>query len=223
MNIADVVQSLELVKQSLADGIQVDRIAKSANEVSWFGYRAGIFKNQYYPIEYQWLIDNGQYSFLLKDGSFLQFYYCFDGQGLKSGCVALYPRPIPSKVTEEEIYLTTEAALDMEDDSLSEHLMNIVEEIEQNDMIPANTSHIRFDFDRKVKTHEVSHIQFGGFNEARLPADFFPVPYAFVELISNVFTGFTFSVKSGARSHASNKALRNLSYDSLVGLIHKAM
>lgn len=219
MKIADVLQSLELIKQSLSQNIQNDLVRHSKEEVSWIGYRHGIFKNQYYPLEYQWLLDNRQYSYLLSNGAFLQFYYCFDDEGLLSGRAALYPRPIPSNCTEEEIWEAAESSQDM-DNQFSEYLLNVVEEIEMTGIIPPNTSHIRFDYDRKATSHEQSHLQFGGINDIRIPSDFFPTPYAFIELISDAFDGLKINTPTHARAHSTNKALRDLVCGSIISLSH---
>ncbi len=219
MKIADVLQSLELAKQSLSQHIQNDLVSYSKEAVSWIGYRHGIFKNQYYPLEYQWLLDNRQYSYLLSNGAFLQFYYCFDDEGLLSGRAALYPRPIPSNCTEEEIWEAAESIQDM-DGHFSEYLLNVVEEIEMTGTIPPNTSHIRFDYDRKVTSHEPAHLQFGGINDIRIPSDFFPTPHAFIELISDAFSGLKFNISNQARAHSANKALRNLACERIINLSH---
>ncbi|MDQ5769628.1 DUF2290 domain-containing protein [Thiothrix subterranea] len=220
MRVADISQSLEFVKNLLSDCLQSDLVLSSDRLVSWRGYKCGIFKDQYYPVEYQWLIDHHQYSYLLRDGSFFQFYYEFGRDGLNKARAAFYPRPISSNCKKEDIYGVAEACLDANDESLSEYLLNIVEEIERTGIVPPNTSHVRFDFDKEVTSHEVSHLQFGGIGNLRIPSDFFPTPLAFVEFISDLITDCNMSFQPSARSHSVNKALRNLVCNRVIGLKH---
>ena len=149
--------------------------------ISWFGYRPGMMRNAYYPMEYQQLIDTQQYSLLLSDGSFFQFYFSFEEQNLTAARLAYYPKPLSTIETQDDIFSSAEEALDREDITLYEHLYNWVELMDVGISSPANTSHIRFDYDPKAKSHCPSHLQFGAIQEFRIPADFVPQPLAFVE------------------------------------------
>lgn len=220
MTLADVTQSIQHIRSSLTAWIQADLVVVSKSDISWVNYRPGIYSNEYYPLEYQWLLDNRQYSFLLRDGSFLQFYYAFDDEGLLSARAALYPKPLPSKIVEEDLFTVAEAAQDMEEYDLSDHLLNVVEEIEKNSKYPSNTSHVRFDYDRKVKSHSKAHIQFGGLNDVRVEADFVPMPYAFVETIASAFCGFQLLQDTHAQAHSRHKALRKVAHGCLIHLAH---
>ncbi len=220
MNIADILQNIEFVKKVLSNYIQTNLISSSVDEISWRNYRPGVFNNHYYPLEYQWLLDNGQYSILLRNGAFFQFYYKFDGKGLRYAKLALYPRPIPSFAKSDDITALAEKSFDMDDLSLSEYLMNVVEEIDQTNIVPPNTSHVRFDFDREVNSHEISQLQFGGVNEVRIPANFFPIPYSFVELMASALDGVDIHPHLPAGSHSINKVLRKLECDRLISLAH---
>lgn len=151
--------------------------------ISWVGRTPGIIKGVYYPLEYQFLLDHQQYSLLLSDGSFFQFYYSFDAsKELEKACLTYYPQPMSTRDTVDELLEAAEEAFEREDEQLYEHLYNWTELLEIKQKAPSNTSHVRFDFDRKVSSHCQSHIQFSGVQELRLPADFFPQPLAFVQL-----------------------------------------
>lgn len=183
MKLAQVKQGMNHVLQLLAPIMQVNNIEYTANSLSWRGRTRGIYKEVYYPIEYQGLIDLRQYSILLTDGSFLQIYYDFDNQGLTAARLAYYPAPVSTKSTKEDIFDAADIAIERNEDELYEHLYNCIELLEGKSLYPVNTSHIRFDYDKNVTAHEPSHIQLGAIQELRVPANFFPQPLAFIELI----------------------------------------
>lgn len=220
MKIAEIMQSIAYVTASLKKSIQLNLVINDANSVSWRGYKSGIFKNTYYPLEYQWHLDNHQYSLILNDQSFFQFYYQFDEEGLKSARLAYYPRPISTIDTYDEHMSAAESAQDMEDEELCIHILNVAEEILNNSSYPTNTSHFRFDFDRSAATHEPSHIQFGGMNELRLPSNFFPLPYSFVYLVGSSFKDKKFQLEDAAISHSKGKQLSTKEMNSLISLVH---
>lgn len=185
MRLAHARQGLNNAIAYLGNAIQVQNTTVSENDrtISWRGRTTGILKGIYYPLEYQFLLDRQQYSALLSDGSFFQFYYLFDPEGkLKQARLAFFPAPISTRDSIEDLLCAAEGALDREDEQLYEHLYNWTEWLEIKQRAPSNTSHIRFDFDRSVTTHCQSHIQFSGVQELRVPADFFPQPLAFVQL-----------------------------------------
>lgn len=185
MRYAMAAQGVENAKDFLRSITQVDCISlQQGNKViTWNGHKPGIFKNVYYPLEYQYLIDHHQYSLLLADGSFFQFYYMFkDDDTLAKARLAYYPRPIATSDSLESLVVAADEALDREDEALYEHIFNWVELLEVKKQSPSNTSHIRFDYDDAVQAHAPSHIQFSGVQEFRVPAEFYPLPLAFIEL-----------------------------------------
>ncbi len=193
MRFALAAQGVENAARYLRSITQVSNIvvAQGEQKISWSGYTPGITKGVYYPLEYQFLLDRQQYSLLLADGSFFQFFYGFDAEdALLSARLAFYPRPLRTSDTSAEILDAAEDALDRLDDGLYEHLYNWNELMELGGQHPANTSHIRFDFDRNATTHSASHVQFGAINELRLDADFFPQPLAFVQLCGSLLANF---------------------------------
>lgn len=187
MRFSQVQQDLNNVKEYLlpiSQAIRIQIIPDDKN-ITWANRMPGIQNNAYYPFEYQFCIDNQQYSILLSDGSFFQFFYKFSEEGkLNAARLAYYPCPIPANTDTDGLIVGAENAVDREDEFLFQYLYNWVDILEATRKGPVNTSHIRFDYDSKTTAHEPAHMQFGGINNLRLPASFFPLPFAFVELIS---------------------------------------
>lgn len=178
-------RAIKAAKDFLSPVTQIDCICSqpSQKKISWLGRKPGIFKNAYYPLEYQYLLDNHQYSLLLTDGSFFQFFYEFDNtDSLKKAKLAYYPKPISTNDSIETLTAAADEALEREDEELYEHIFNWVEYMELQKKPPSNTSHVRFDYDRSTSSHAPSHIQFSGIQEFRVPAEFYPLPLTFIEL-----------------------------------------
>ncbi|MCG9940554.1 DUF2290 domain-containing protein [Providencia rettgeri] len=186
MNYSKICQSLNHVELFLKPILQQNLIRRDniTNTITWNNRKPGIFNNVYYPIEYQSCIDDFQYSLLLNDGSFFQFYYEFNNSSdnLKKAKLAFYPSPIDSKSSLDDIEAAAENAIEYSEE-LYNHLENWIQLLEIKKYYPANTSQIRFDYDSEVKSHEKSHLQFSGVNQLRIPAGFFPLPYAFVHMV----------------------------------------
>ncbi|QDD87709.1 DUF2290 domain-containing protein [Pseudomonas oryzihabitans] len=194
MKFAHAEQGIRNAIRHLASHTQVQNscIIHDELQITWQGRKPGIYKNSYYPIEYQKLLDSQQYSVLLSDGSFFQFYYGFDAtEKLQKGRLAFYPSPIKSSSSQDEIFVAAEEALDREDLDLYNHLYNWTELMESQGHSPCNTSHIRFDFDAAVTAHCQSHMQISGVQELRIAADFFPQPLAFVQICEAVVHGLS--------------------------------
>lgn len=76
---------------------------KHKEEISWADYSPGIFKNLYAK-EYETIIRNRQYSFLLKESKgCIQFHYAFNGDTLKKMKLCYYPYPLQLKETSDDI------------------------------------------------------------------------------------------------------------------------
>lgn len=222
MKFSQVQQSINHVLQCLKPVLQANHIEieDGGSSFSWRNRQTGIGQNIYYPVEYQHLIDTHQYSLLLQDGAFFQFYYRFDDKDkLISGRLAYYPPPIKTIDTVADLLGAAEAAIDREDDALYDHLFNWAELLESNKSVPANTSHIRFDYDPRTVAHEPSHLQFSGINELRLPSNFFPQPYAFIQLVAPLINGI--NEKNGTHiGHARNNCFLLPTVDALIRLSH---
>lgn len=190
MNYSNVLQGIENAKRFLRPYTQIDCVLTDTGSrvVSWRGRKPGVFKNTYYPMEYQYLIDHQQYSILLSDGSFFQFYYAFSDNKLAKARLAYYPRPIATSDSVAELENAAEGAIDRFDEDLYEHLYNWIELLDLQGKSPSNTSHIRFDYDANVTSHCKSHIQFGGVQELRVPSRCFPLPLVFIEMCIPIFS-----------------------------------
>lgn len=192
MRLAHARQGLNNALAYLNKAIQVQNtmVSDVDRTISWGGRVPGILKGVFYPLEYQSLLDRQQYSVLLSDGSFFQFYYLFDAEcELQQARLAFFPPPVSTRDSIEDILDAAEGALDREDSQLYDYLYNWTEWLEIRQRAPSNTSHVRFDFDRNVTSHCQAHIQFSGVQELRLPADFVPQPLAFVQLCETMISG----------------------------------
>lgn len=218
LNFSLVEQSLNHVEAFLKPVTQQKLIELKEREkvISWTSRKPGIYNEVYYPIEYQCVIDARQYSLLLKDGSFFQFFYEFDikTSELKKAKLAFYPSPVDSRNSLDDLNEAAEFAFEYNEE-LYNHLDNWIELLEIKKYFPANTSQVRFDYDGGVTTHEKAHLQFSSVNKLRLPADFFPLPYAFVLMVSELINGcskvdakhMSFTKRHGLKSTISNRII----------------
>ena len=104
MTLDSVYKNIEQSKKIFRSLILSTDYIKIKNEISWANYKAGIFKNLYAK-EYEIIIRNRQYSFLLKENKgCIQFYYSFDNSGsLEKMKLCYYPYPIELRDTMEDI------------------------------------------------------------------------------------------------------------------------
>jgi hypothetical protein len=220
MNFALVKQGVNHAITHLVEVTQVNNIelVDISRCVSWKGYKPGIQKNIYYSLEYQYLLDNQQYSLLLRDGSFFQFFFNFKSSNeLHAARLAYYPRPVKTLDLSDDLLVAANSALERDDDDLYDHLFNWVELLETDIGNPANTSHLRFDFDDTVTSHCKSHLQFGAVQEFRIPADFFPLPMAFIEMCGSLVSGFS-QISLAHLGFARNNKLRLQRRNELISL-----
>ncbi|ATS37578.1 MULTISPECIES: DUF2290 domain-containing protein [Xanthomonas] len=208
-SIAAVQQGMQHVRSVLRPILQVDRaIVGSSGVITWANRQRGIDRDIYYALEYQYLIDNAQYSFLLQDGSFVQMYYEFSALGLLKARLAYYPPPLRVNARAVDFLSAAESFYETQDgEKIGDHLFNWYEAIEENRDLPLNTSHLRFDFDRGVTSHAPSHIQYGALQDLRLAADCFPMPASFIEILSPML-GLDLDVSSVEVNHARNNIFR---------------
>lgn len=176
--------------------------------VSWPNYTPGIPTALAYAAEYQRLIDKKQFSFLLMDSSFFQFYFKFKNNTIISARLAYYPAPVKISGAFDDI---AEVAEHSGVDLLEELYFGAENWVERGiDII--NTSHLRLDYDSQASSHSPCHIQFGGINEMRLPSDDLINPFVFFEWICNG-TGKDF-VKG---HHYQHKAAYHLNRNFKIG------
>src|SRR5690606_34325583 len=134
--------------------------------------------------DFENMVDNRQFSFLLKDSSIIQIYYESDEANLVKYRLAYYPTPVVRKLTSEEIEdYFDEATNDLYLSYYSQLIDTFGEEI-----VYTNSNHIRFDYDSKVTSHFKNHIQFGGINDLRIPYKFLINPFCFIDfIIRNIY------------------------------------
>lgn len=104
MKINEVLKLLEDIKDLHKDLIITNNFEKiSDNILSWQNYKSGIYKNLYSK-EYEYIIKNRQYSFLLRDNfGCIQYYYEFKEGEICKIKMAYYPYPVKLKETSDDI------------------------------------------------------------------------------------------------------------------------
>ncbi|UOB51750.1 DUF2290 domain-containing protein [Acinetobacter junii] len=184
MRIKQINQSLKNIESIFSKIILTTNYYQNNNCISWKNYKAGILKNLSYPREFQILLDNSQYSFLLKDNSFIQFYYDFDENDNLISCrLAYYPVP---KFSNESL-VDFEAYSETCNEWLAEFYYDVMLDMLQNERSFSNNSHLRFDYDRNATSHSKCHLQFGGVNDFRLTSSYIASPFCFFHKIINDF------------------------------------
>lgn len=90
-----IYNNLELCRNSFRKFIVTSNYNRfSDGSISWDNYTPGIYKNLYAK-EYELIVRNRQYSFLLsEDRGCIQFYYSFDDGKLTKAKLAYYPYPV---------------------------------------------------------------------------------------------------------------------------------
>lgn len=182
---ANVVQSLGNIERVYSNLIMTTNVDQTNPKViTWKNYHSGILSNISYPREYQILVDTYQYSYLLKDNSFFQFYFSYDDKDILTKCkIAYYPAPTFTKESVENIEEYRETAAGWLCDILDEVALDMLE----NDTKLTQNSHIRFDYDAKVESHSKCHLQFGGINDFRIASKKLVLPFAFFTKIITDF------------------------------------
>jgi len=103
MTLEGVFSNIEQAESTFRNLIVSTYYTKKHNEISWNNYSTGIFKNLYAK-EYEMVIRNKQYSFLLKDNKgCIQFYYLFKDAKLSKMKLCYYPYPVELRDTIEDI------------------------------------------------------------------------------------------------------------------------
>ena len=188
VNPSDVHQDLKLTAHTFRSLILSTNFMRDGSAVTWGGYLSGINGTVHYVEEYDALVNERQYSLLLKDGAFIQAYFRYDEVGLSKGKLAFYPKPMicsTEVAALEERYIE---AGDAELERVYDILMEASGDCAAGALRLTNASHFRIDFDRDVKVHSKCHIQFGGINNLRIPLEKMPTPFVFVDfIVSNLF------------------------------------
>ncbi|MBN7769033.1 DUF2290 domain-containing protein [Marinobacter daepoensis] len=164
MDISDAKKKMDGIAGKFASIIQSSNYYIGGDTISWSPYRPGIDKYLAYAREYERLLNDRQFSFLLIDDSFIQFYYKWDEKGLEKARLAYYPKPLKVVENKEELLDFLE---ENETDALMEFYFGAVDWMESGVDI-VNTSHVRLDFDRDVEAHSSCHLQLGAINDLRI-------------------------------------------------------
>lgn len=103
MTLDSVYSNIEQTEKLFRSLIISTYYSKSNDEISWGNYIPGIFKNLYAK-EYEMLIRNKQYSFLLKDNKgCIQLVYLFKDNKLAKMKLCYYPYPVVLRDTTDDI------------------------------------------------------------------------------------------------------------------------
>lgn len=185
MSQAAVEQSLINIKSLFGTIIQSNNVNIGKNIISWDNYKPGILTNVGYLREYQQLLDNQQYSYLLIDNSFFQFYFDYDSKGNLVKCrLAYYPKPELAPETADELADYSSTASDFLADIMDEVALEMLE----HEISLTQNSHLRFDYDARVTSHSKCHLQFGGINDFRIASKHLILPFAFFSKIVSDFS-----------------------------------
>ena len=136
-----------------------DNSLSTTDAIAWGGYVAGIDKDLSYSDEYQQLISQRQFSFLLRDHSLIQVVYLFRAAAeLKKVRLAYHPPPHEASIDG--------APIDAPAEEWGTRL-----------------SHLRLDYAPEATTHAKSHLQVSGLPAIRVPLDVVVGPYLFLDFV----------------------------------------
>ncbi len=149
MDIEKVKELLDTLKDVHKKIIVTNNYEKiSDNIISWPNYKSGIFKNLYSK-EYEYIVRNRQYSFLLKDNlGCIQFYYEFEEKQVSKIKMAYYPYPIAlnDDISDIEHYIE-----DGNDENLLEYYYDIWEIFNHEFELNINDDELRSIFEKSQK------------------------------------------------------------------------
>lgn len=181
-NIDDLYKNLEETFKVFGCLILEHNYQKIDLTISWPNYKPGITKAIYYAREYEELINNRQFSFLLIDRTIIQIYYEFNRDDLTKYKLAFYPYPV---LTLENLNQVEDYYCDAYDETLCDFYQDLLKE---ESLKLTNTSHLRFDYDYAVTSHAQSELQIGAINNIRISAKVLIYPFVFIDfIIRNLF------------------------------------
>lgn len=146
MKIDEILKLLDYIKDLHKDIIITNNFEKISDTViSWKNYKSGIYKNLYSK-EYEYIIKNRQYSFLLRDNlGCIQFYYEFKKQEISKIKMSYYPYPVKLKETGDDI----ESYLDeVYDETLLDYYYDIWEIFNHEFELNINDTELRTIFEK---------------------------------------------------------------------------
>ncbi|CAJ1865497.1 DUF2290 domain-containing protein [Aeromonas jandaei] len=183
MDIQHVCNSLAVLSDVFSSFILTSNYCRNGDSLSWGQYKKGISNNILYSKEYENLLNDRQYSILMIDKSFFQFYYDFEGRTLKKMKLCYYPYPISVQEDSEQLeHYYVESGTER-----LELYYSSLMTLSDAGIMATNNSHIRADYDHKVTSHSKSHVQYSGINNFRMPFSKIVDPLMFFKFIySNV-------------------------------------
>lgn len=177
MTIDFISSNLDACKKGFSKIIQSTGYVVSSSEVSWSNYLMGIEKS-HYVFDYCKAVNNQQYSFLLTDGSFFQFYYRFGSDlQIEKARLAYYPKPSFLRLDSTGVENIIE-----QNDNILDGVDELYDFLDGGLSLDTNT-HVRFDYDKSCKSHEPNHIQFSAFHNFRIPSQVLLNPFIFIDFI----------------------------------------
>ncbi|AQW92101.1 DUF2290 domain-containing protein [Elizabethkingia anophelis] len=149
MGIEKIKEFLDTIKDVHKDIILTNNYDKvSDNTISWQNYKSGIFKNLYSK-EYEYIVRNRQYSFLLKDNlGCIQFYYQFDKGNISKIKMAYYPYPVVLNEVKDNIESYLDEAYD---ETLLEYYYDIWEIFNHEFELNINDDELKSVFEKSQK------------------------------------------------------------------------
>lgn len=155
--------------------------------LGWQGYERGISK-LFYVQDYRNLVTDRQFSCALKENDglqnqatkgLLQIIYDFDAGKLSKVRLAFYPQPIVVKAE----YIENEDFTDRNSEQELQTVYDVLSVLVGYKFDFTNTTHIRIDYDAEVTAHSKTHIQISGINDLRIPINFIPLPFHFIDFL----------------------------------------
>lgn len=180
MNLSCIKNSLDSINRLYRKLILTSNYVVEPGRTSWAGYKPGIYNKILYAREYELLLDSRQYSFLLVDKSFFQFFYEFDvDKKLTKAKLCYYPFPVECKDVDREL----EEYFDDSGTTILEAYYLGMSGLRELGIIASNSSHIRLDYDNEVTSHCKGHLQYSAINELRIPLNHMFDPLIFFDFI----------------------------------------
>ncbi|OIV40666.1 DUF2290 domain-containing protein [Flavobacterium johnsoniae] len=123
MKLSNIESELKLIENIFRELIITSNFKKISDDIiSWENYQTGIFKN-IYSKEYEFIIKNRQYSFLLKkDKGCIQFYYFYENGIISKIKMAYYPYPVELREDKDQFESLVN---DSEDEIISEYYFDL--------------------------------------------------------------------------------------------------
>jgi hypothetical protein len=170
-----VSRSLYDINNCFSKVILDSNINIAPNLTSWSNYEKGIYKGIVYAALYQKLLDKRQYTFLLEDNSFFQFFFEWNGNELIKARLAFYPTPVKISGALENLLESAE----LSGVDLIEEMYFGAEAWFERGIDIVNTSSLRVDYDSSVTSHVKCHIQLESINELRITSKHLLNPFIF--------------------------------------------